>query len=128
MNVFSFTGNLGKDAELRHTANGDPVVGFSVAVKSGFGKGEKTIWIKCSKFGKGADSLSQYLTKGQQVAVSGEFEMQEWTDKEGNERKEPAVRANTVTLVGGKNTNQAAANQKPESSKYSDDDADQIPF
>ena len=37
MNVFTFSGNLGRDAEQRYTAGGDSAVSFSVAVKSGFG-------------------------------------------------------------------------------------------
>ena len=135
MNVFSFTGNIGKEAEIRHTANGDAVTGFNVAVKSGYGQNEKTVWVKCSLFGKRGEAVAPYLLKGQQVAVSGELSVQEWTNKEGEKVTDIAVRANDVTLVGGKKdvasgnkdrTSDVAPNgNKP---KFSDDDADSIPF
>lgn len=97
MNVFSFTGNLGKDAELRHTKDGDPVSGFSVAVKSGFGKNEKTIWVDCSLWGKRAEALAPYLKKGGQVAVSGELQTREYEGK-----TYIGCKITEITLVGGK--------------------------
>lgn len=108
MNVFSFTGNLGKDADQRFTQGGDSIVSFSVAVKSGFGDKAKTTWVRCSIFGKRGESVLPYLSKGQSVGVSGEFSMNEWTDKEGQKRAAPDVRVNDVTLLG-KKENQAPA-------------------
>lgn len=108
MNVFTFTGNLGKDAEQRFTQVGDSIVSFSVAVKSGFGDKAKTTWVRCSIFGKRGESVLPYLSKGQSVGVSGEFSMNEWTDKEGQNRAAPDVRVNDVTLLGKKD-NQAPA-------------------
>lgn len=108
MNVFTFTGNLGKDAEQRFTQGGDSIVSFSVAVKSGFGDKAKTTWVRCSIFGKRGESVLPYLSKGQSVGVSGEFSMNEWTDKEGQKRAAPDVRVNDVTLLGKKD-NQAPA-------------------
>jgi single-strand DNA-binding protein len=111
MNVFTFTGNLGKDAEMRHTANNDAIVSFSVAVKSGFGKNEKTAWVKCNLWGKRGEAIVDYLKKGTQVGVSGEFGMSEWTDKDGNKRTDPEVRVNDVTLLGGKPSQGQAPNK-----------------
>ena len=72
MNVFTFSGNLGKDAQLKSTQAGSNVLQFSVAVKSGYGDKEKTNWIACVVFGKRAEvNLVSYLTKGQQVVVTG---------------------------------------------------------
>ena len=83
MNVFTFSGNLGRDAERRYTAGGDSAVSFSVAVKSGFGDKAVTSWIKCNLWGKRGESVMPYLKKGQLVGVSGEFSAREWQDKEG---------------------------------------------
>lgn len=63
MNNWNFTGNLGKAAETRHTSSGDAVVQFSVAVKSGYGKNEKTTWANCSMWGKRGEAVAPYLTK-----------------------------------------------------------------
>ena len=128
MNVFSFTGNIGKEAEIRHTANGDAVTGFNVAVKSGYGQNEKTVWVKCSLFGKRGEAVAPYLLKGQQVAVSGELSIQEWTNKEGEKVTDIAVRANDVTLIGGKKQAEAPNNGNTNRSRSLADHADDIPF
>ena len=102
MNVFSFTGNLGNQAEKRYTQSGDSIVSFSVAVKSGFGDKAVTTWVRCTMFGKRGESVFPYLNKGQLVGVSGEFSAREWDDKEGNKRTSIEVRVNDLTLLGGK--------------------------
>jgi len=102
MNLFTFTGNLGKDAEVKFLSSGTPVCEFSVAVKSGYGDKEKTNWVRCAMFGKKAEGqLPSYLQKGTQVAISGELELQEW---EGQNGKGAAlsVRVENLDLIGGK--------------------------
>jgi single-strand DNA-binding protein len=101
MNVFTFSGNIGSDAEQRATKAGTAVVSFSVAVKSGYGERESTIWVKCSLFGKRGESLLPYLIKGQQVVVSGEASLNTWEGKEPS-RTDLEVNVNGVTLVGGR--------------------------
>ena len=100
MNSITIAGQLGKDAEVRYLTNGDAVCGFSVADSQG--KEKPTIWWSCQLFGKRAEALSQYLTKGQAVTVSGSVSEREWTDKEGNKRKSMDVRVNEIALQGGK--------------------------
>ena len=102
MNLLAFTGNLGKDAEVKYLSNGTPICEFSVAMKSGYGDKEKTNWVRCALFGKRAEGqLPQYLLKGAQVAVTGELELQEW---EGQNGKGAAlsVRVENLDLIGGK--------------------------
>lgn len=102
MNVWTFTGYLGKDAELKYTSGGDPVCEFSVAVTSGYGDKKKTSWANCALFGKSASGgLPEYLKKGVQVAVSGEVTLDEWHGKDGAIQKAIKVRAVSVDLVGG---------------------------
>lgn len=102
MNTWAFTGNIGRDAEVKYLASGSAVCEFSVAVKSGYGDKEKTNWVRCAMFGKKAEGqLPTYLLKGTQVAVSGELELQEW---EGQNGKGAAlsVRVDNIDLLGGK--------------------------
>jgi single-strand DNA-binding protein len=111
MNNWNFTGNLGKDAEVKYTPSGTAVCEFSVAVKSGYGEREKTNWVRCAMFGKKAEGqLPQYLKKGTQVAVSGELELQEW---EGQNGKGAAlsVSVQNIDLIGGNPNNQQAPQQ-----------------
>ena len=102
MNVFTFSGNLGGNAELRTTKGGTELAQFSVAVKAGYGQNESTVWVRCAMFGKRAQSLAPYLVKGQQVVVSGEASLNSWTNKDGIEKTSLEVRVNDVTLVGGR--------------------------
>lgn len=128
MNVFSFTGNLGKDCRIG-TAGTSTVCNFNVAVKSGFGDKEQTLWIDCALWGKQAESrLPEYLLKGQQVAVSGELGSR---NHEG--KTYLTCRVNNVDLVGGKSETPAPQPAQQSAPKhvaqatvdYFDDD---IPF
>ena len=113
MNLFSFTGNLGKDAEVKFLPNGSAVCEFSVAVKSGYGEREKTNWVRCAMFGKKAEGqLPQYLVKGTQVAVSGELELQEWEGQSGK-GAELSVSVQNIDLIGSK-PQQGAPQQAPQ--------------
>jgi single-strand DNA-binding protein len=100
MNSITIAGQLGKDAELRNLTNGDPVLSFSVADSQG--REKPTIWWNCSLFGKRAESLGQYLTKGQAVTVTGTVTEREWTDQAGTKRKSMDVRVGDLALQGGK--------------------------
>jgi len=143
MNNITVAGQLGKDAEVRYLPNGDAVAGFSVADSQG--KDKDTIWWNCQLFGKRAESLSQYLTKGQAVTVSGNVTQRKYTDKNGTERTSMDVRVNDVALQGGKRDAEpsnrpshdgAKARQVDQPRKaaarpasgFDDFDSDEIPF
>jgi single-strand DNA-binding protein len=102
MNSITVSGQLGKDSERRALGDGTPILSFSVADGYTQGGQKHTIWWNCSMFGKRADSLQQYLTKGQAVTVIGTVSEREWTDKEGQKRKSMDVRVNDIALQGGK--------------------------
>jgi len=135
LNVFNFTGNLGKDCEQRFIASGESVVQFSVAVKSGFGDKSVTTWVRCSYWGKRSDGVKSYLLKGQLVGISGELTLKEFTNKEGQKQSSLEVRVNDLTLLGKADHDSAPAQRpapKPqaEPSGASDfsDFSDDIPF
>lgn len=107
MNNITVAGQLGKDAEVRFLPNGDPVANFSIADSQG--KTKPTIWWNCQLFGKRAESLSQYLVKGQSVTISGVVTQREYTDKEGQKRTAQNVNVNEVALQGGRKDSE----QKP---------------
>jgi single-strand DNA-binding protein len=132
MNVFTFTGNLGNDAEQRYTQSGDSIVSFSVPAKSGFGDKAVTSWIKCSLWGKRGESVLPYLKKGQLVGVSGEFAAREWTDKEGQKRVSNECRVNDLQLLGSAREadNKPSADKSQQSNRVSHGDSldSDIPF
>jgi len=107
MNVLTITGNLGKDCR-KGDVGGTSVLNFSVAMKSGFGDKAVTIWVDCALWGKQAESrLSDYLLKGQQVAVSGEMGTREHDGK-----TYITMRVNSIDLIGGKSDSQGQQQQQ----------------
>lgn len=134
MNSITIAGNLTKDAELKFLPNGDPLASFGIADNQG--KDKSAIFWNCSLFGKRAESLAQYLIKGQSVTVIGSVSEREWTDKEGMKRKSMDIRVNDVALQGGRkesSNDEAPARQarpaaKPKSDFSDMDDSLDIPF
>ena len=134
-NVFSFTGTLGRDAEVRVTPSGQSVLNFTVANNIGFGDRQQTLWVRVALWGKRAEgSLQNYLKKGQQVFVSGELTQREYQANDGTTKASLELNANIVDLVGKRNeAGQAPAqNQSPPpqstNSPSSLDDFDDVPF
>lgn len=123
MNNWSFTGNLGKDSEIKYLPSGATVCEFSVAVESGYGDKAKPNWVRCALFGKRAEgALPSYLLKGAQVAISGELEIREWEGQNGKQSM-LSVNVSTLDLIGGNNqqqTNQGAPQQRqaPQQNQY----------
>ena len=100
MNNITVAGQLGKDAELRTTPNGDPVLNFSIADSQGQEK--PTLWWNCQIWGKRATSLAPHMLKAQSVTITGSVTEREYTDKDGNKRKSMDIRVNDVALQGGR--------------------------
>jgi single-strand DNA-binding protein len=132
LNVFTASGNLGRDAEQRFTPNGDSIVSFSLPVVSGYGKNEVTTWINCSVFGKRGEGVLQYLKKGQQVGVSGEFLARKYTNNEGVEKQSLELRVASLQLLGSRPSGtSASAEPQPQSNEQKsgfDDMDDDFPF
>jgi single-strand DNA-binding protein len=102
MNVLSAIGNVGKDASIRYTPNGDPVAGFSFALTSGYGDKAITTWLNCSIWGKRAETLAPMLLKGTKIGITGELTNRPYADKSGVEKHSLEVRVSDVTLLGSK--------------------------
>jgi single-strand DNA-binding protein len=93
------------------------------------GRDKPTIWWNCSLFGKRAEALAQYLTKGQSVTVVGTITEREWADKEGNKRKSMDVRVSEISLQGGRKDAEPQEERRaaPKPAPV-DIDEDELPF
>jgi len=107
VNKVILVGNLGRDAELRYTPGGAPVATLNLATtevwndKTSGQKQEKTEWHRIVLWGKQAESLSEYLTKGKQIFVEGRLQTRKWQDKDGADKYTTEIRADRITLLGG---------------------------
>src|SRR5438067_5711261 len=99
-------GNLGRDAALRYTPGGAAVATLNLATTEvwndkGGQRQEKTEWHRIVLWGKQAESLQEYLTKGKQIYVEGRLQTRQWDDKDGNKRYTTEIKADRITLLGG---------------------------
>src|SRR5215813_14081696 len=107
VNKVILVGNLGRDAELRYTPGGAPVATLNIATtevwndKASGQKQEKTEWHRVVLWGKSAESLSEYLTKGKQIYVEGRLQTRKWQDKDGNDKYTTEIRGDRIVLLGG---------------------------
>ncbi|MCC7007827.1 MAG: single-stranded DNA-binding protein [Acidobacteria bacterium] len=104
VNKAILVGNLGRDAEMRFTAGGTPVATVSLATTERYTdregqKKEDTQWHRVVIWGKTAESLHEYLTKGKQIYVEGRIQTREWTDKDGKQARTTEIRADRVVLL-----------------------------
>jgi single-strand DNA-binding protein len=83
MNNAIFTGNIGKEPELKRTQSGKEVLSFSLGVYDGKDQSgqSKTLWVECSLWGEAATRNEGKFAKGQHVAVSGIVGVRAWVDK-----------------------------------------------
>ena len=108
VNKAIIVGNLGKDAEVRYTPGGAAVATISVATtetwndKTSGQRQEKTEWHRVVIWGKTAEAIGEYLTKGRQVYVEGRIQTRQWDDKDGNKRYTTESRSDRVVLLGGR--------------------------
>jgi len=95
-------GNLTRDPELRYTPDGTPVASFTIAVNRAFTtrQGEREAdFIPIVVWRKRAETCSEYLAKGSQVAVEGRLQIRNYEDKDGVKRRVAEVVAWSVQFL-----------------------------
>jgi single-strand DNA-binding protein len=104
-NKIIIVGNLGRDPELRYTPQGTAVCNFSVATtekrrdKSGEYQ-DVTTWFRVTLWDKKAEVAAKYLQKGKPVYIEGRLKLDEWTDRDGNNRYTLDVTATDMQFIG----------------------------
>lgn len=125
INKIILIGRLGKDPEMRFTAEGRPVCEFSLAVgrswKSPTGEEKKqTEWFKVVTWDKWAESVNQYVTKGQLVYVEGRVESRSWEGNDGTKHTTIVVQASTISYLSPKSA--------PKPKEEATPDEEDLPF
>lgn len=115
INSVVLCGRVTRDAEVRYTSGGMAVSEISVAVNrwAGQGKQEEVSFFEVSIWGKTAEALVQYLTKGRQIVVQGELRQERW-EQDGQKRSKVRVNANNIQLVGGRDDVQKPTSSAPQ--------------
>lgn len=130
MNNVVLAGRLTRDPESRTTQNGSMVTTFTLAVPK---NKDEADFISCTTFSKNAELVSRYAKKGYQVVVRGRLQNRHYEDSNGNKRVITDVLADSIYLMGGKETtSKTTENMFPETTSIRQDEiivsADDLPF
>ena len=139
MNKVILVGHLGQDPELKSTSTNIHVVNISVATNESFKRKDepeytdRTEWHRCVAFGKTADYITNYITKGRLVYVDGRLQTRKWTDKDNNTRYSTEVMIETIMMLGkGDGSQQNVSNQSTSNQNTGSDNGqaedDDLPF
>ncbi|NOY88974.1 MAG: single-stranded DNA-binding protein [FCB group bacterium] len=134
-------GNLGKDPELRYTPSGKAVATFSLATTERWTgqdgqKNETTTWHNIVAWGKQAEVIKEYLSKGRQVYIEGRIVNRSYDDKDGNKRYISEVVVQNFQFLGNRGATSTETEQLPPSessapstpSSSKDESDDDLPF
>lgn len=95
LNHITIMGRLTRDPEMRRTGSGIAVTSFTVAVDRDYsgkdGSEKKTDFIDCVAWRQTGEFISKYFTKGRTIVVDGRLELRDWTDKDGNKRRNAEI-------------------------------------
>lgn len=95
LNQIVLMGRLTRDPEVRYTQSQVPVASFTLAVDRDFGD-KQTDFIDCVAWRGTAEFVSKYFRKGSMAVASGRLQLREWTDQNGNKRRNAEVVAEHV--------------------------------
>ena len=113
-NSVVIVGRLGQDPEIKYFESGSVKARFSVAVDRGFSKENKvTDWFSIEVWGRKAEFVGEWIKKGSMVSVTGQLEVNRYTDQAGNPKEWPYIRATDVSFVGSKRDNAAPMEASP---------------
>ena len=128
MNSTQLLGRLTKDPELKYGSSGTAYCKFTLAVNRAFKKDE-TDFINCTAFGKAAETIAEYVRKGDQFAVTGRIQVDVY-EKDGEKRYSTGVMVDGFTFIakakGEGNSN--AGSSKPEKEKQAGGKAPEVNF
>ena len=104
LNKCMFIGNVGQEPQLKTFSNGKSA-SFSLAVSKKYtdtngNKKEYTSWIPCKVFGRLADVVQNLVTKGSQLYVEGEFNVNNYTDDSGNKKSFTCINVTSFQVLG----------------------------
>lgn len=117
INNVTLVGRVVRDIEVKTTNSGKEVASFALAV-DGYGKDAPANFIDCVAWGKAAEILGQYATKGKQIGITGRIQTRNW-EKDDIKRKATEVVIDQFQLLGSKGDGSAAA---PASERYEAED------
>lgn len=127
LNRVMLMGNITRDLELKYLPNNTPVVNIGIAInrnwKNQHGeKQEETTYVDCESFGKTAEVMNQYLSKGQPVYLEGRLKLDQWKDRDGGSRSKMKVIVEGFEFLSASRPTQPKTGNSPNPVSVFDDD------
>ena len=100
-------GNLTRDVELKHTPSNQAVANIGLAMNRQYQtrdgeRREETTFVDCEAWGRQAEVMAQYLSKGRPVFIQGRLKLDTWQDQQGQKRSKLKVVVENFQFVGGR--------------------------
>ena len=131
LNEITIQGRLVKDPEIRYTQTQKAIASFTVAcerdLKDSNGN-KQTDFIDCVAWGTKAEFVGKYFVKGMLVLVDGRLYLREWTDKDGNKRRNAEINVDGAYFCESKKTQAASRDISAADFKDADPDDGELPF
>lgn len=130
LNHITLMGRLVRDPELRHTQSGLPVCSFSIACERDYkdaGGEKQTDFIDIVAWRNTAEFVTKYFTKGRMAVVDGRLQLRDWTDREGNKRRNAEILANSINF-GDSRPRDAEAAPQPAATTGQEYEGGELPF
>jgi single-strand DNA-binding protein len=103
LNKVMLLGNLTRDPELRYAPNGTPVANFGMAINRRYRQGEEwreeVCYVDVVTFGRQAETVGEYLSKGNLTMIEGRLQWRSWETEDGQKRSKHEVVANNVQFM-----------------------------
>ncbi len=135
LNKVFLMGNLTRDPELRYTQNSKAVTSFGIAVSRNWTtpdgeQKEDVCFVDVSMFGKRAEIISEYFSKGNPIFIEGRLQYRQWETQEGQKRRALSVVADDFQFIGQtkRRSGSSGAGQGGKSSTTDDISDEEIPF
>jgi len=127
LNRCEFIGNIGRDPEFAIGKNETPICRFSIAVNDDNKNSQHTEWVRAVAFGRLAEIVNEYLSKGSKVYIAGRMKTQKWQDNQGIDRYTTEIMLSDLEMLGGKADTGLSPRSVPQptSDNFADED---LPF
>ncbi|MEQ8767733.1 MAG: single-stranded DNA-binding protein [Planctomycetota bacterium] len=107
LNKVMLIGRLTRDPELRYTQSGQAMAKLGIAVNRYYNdrdgnRQEQTSFIDVTYWGKSAETINQYMSKGKELYVEGRLQLDQWETPEGEKRSKLQVVGETFQFIGGR--------------------------
>lgn len=89
------------EKDFGYTTNGKAKLNLSIAVNEGYGENKSVSYFDVTYWGKPAEGIKAYITKGKQLAIDGRLKQDRW-EKDGNKYSRVYIIANNIQLLGGR--------------------------